>query len=59
MGDDEIKAHVADERAFNIARDQSREHMLQRIRAFRKTLPANWKFDREEANSLESVRFPG
>jgi len=48
---DEIEIHVAGERAFDIARDQSRERALQRIRAFRKTLPAGWKFDRDEANS--------
>jgi antitoxin MazE len=48
---DEIEIHVAGERAFDIARDQSRERALQRIRAFRKTLPADWKFDRDEANS--------
>jgi antitoxin MazE len=48
---DEIEVHVAGERAFGIARDQSHELALQRIRAFRKTLPADWKFDRDEANS--------
>jgi antitoxin MazE len=48
---DEIEIHVAGERAFDITRDQSRERALQRIRAFRKTLPADWKFDRDEANS--------
>jgi antitoxin MazE len=48
---DEIEVHVAGERAFDIARDQSRERALQRIRGFRKTLPADWKFDRDEANS--------
>jgi len=47
---DEVEVHVAGERAFDIARDRSRAHALERIRAFRKTLPADWKFDREEAN---------
>jgi antitoxin MazE len=31
--------------------DSSRERALKRIRAFRKPLPADWKFDRGEANS--------
>ena len=48
---DEVEVHVAGERAFDIARDQSRERALKRIRAFRKTLPADWKFDRDEANA--------
>ncbi len=48
---DEIEVHVVGERAFDIARDQSRERALERIRAFQKTLPPDWKFDRDEANS--------
>jgi antitoxin MazE len=48
---DEIEVHVVGERAFDIARDQSRARALERIRAFRKTLPADWKFDRDEANA--------
>jgi antitoxin MazE len=48
---DEIEIHVAGDRAFDVARDQSRERALERIRAFQKTLPADWKFDRDEANS--------
>jgi antitoxin MazE len=48
---DEIEVHVVGERSFDIARDQSRLRALERIRAFRKTLPADWKFDRDEANS--------
>src|SRR5262249_47141576 len=48
---DEVEVHVAGERAFDIARDRSRQRALERIRAFRKQLPADWKFDREEANA--------
>jgi antitoxin MazE len=44
---DEIEVHVAGKRAFDI----DRERALERIRAFRKPLPADWKFDREEANA--------
>ena len=46
---DEVEVHVAGERAF--ARDRSRARALERIRGFRKQLPADWKFDREEANA--------
>jgi antitoxin MazE len=48
---DEIEVHVVGERAFDIARDASRERALARIRALRKPLPADWKFDRVEANA--------
>ncbi len=47
---DEVEIHVAGERAFGVARDRSRERAMERIRAFNWTLPADWKFDREEAN---------
>jgi antitoxin MazE len=47
---DEVEIHVVGERAFGVARDRSRERALKRIRAFKWTLPADWKFDREEAN---------
>lgn len=48
---DEVEVRVADARTFEVARDHSREPALARIRAFRKDIPADWKFDREEANS--------
>jgi antitoxin MazE len=48
---DQVEVHVMDERTFYIAHDRARERALERIRAFRKPLPADWKFDREEANS--------
>jgi antitoxin MazE len=47
---DEAEIHVAGERTLNIARDRRRERALERLRAFKWTLPADWKFDREEAN---------
>ena len=47
---DEVEIHVVGERAFGVARDRSRERALKRIRASKWTLPADWKFDREEAN---------
>ena len=48
---DNVEVHVVGERAFGIDRDRSRERALERIRAFRKKLPPDWKFDRDEANA--------
>ena len=48
---DEVEVHVVGDRAFGIDRDRSRERALERIRAFRKRLPPDWMFDREEANT--------
>jgi antitoxin MazE len=48
---DQVEVHVVGDRAFDIARDRSRERALALIRAFRKELPPDWKFDREEANA--------
>ena len=48
---DQVEVHVVGDRAFDIARDRSRERVLARIRAFRKAFPPDWKFDREEANA--------
>jgi antitoxin MazE len=47
---DEIEIHVADEREFGVSRKPGREELLERLRAFRGRLPADFKFDREEAN---------
>ena len=48
---DEVEVHVLGERAFAVDRDRSRTRALERIRAFRKPLPPDWKFDRLEANA--------
>ena len=48
---DEIEIHVAGARQFGIARTPSREELLKRLRAFRGRLPADFKFDRDEANA--------
>jgi antitoxin MazE len=47
---DEIDIRVAGERAFDVDRDRSRERALARLRQLRRALPADWKFDRDEAN---------
>ena len=48
---DEVEVHVTGGRAFDIARDRSRERALKRIQALRKDLPPDWKFDRDDANA--------
>jgi len=48
---DQVEVRVAGARAFEVAREQSRERALARIRGFGWKLPPDWKFDREDANS--------
>ncbi len=45
----EIEIHVADARHFDVARKPGREELLRRLHAFRGRLPADFKFDREQA----------
>lgn len=48
---DEIEIHIADAREITIARKPGREDLLKRLRAFRGRLPADFTFDRDEANA--------
>jgi antitoxin MazE len=48
---DEIEIHLAGGRQFGIARKPGREELQQRLRRFRGRLPADFKFDRDEANA--------
>jgi antitoxin MazE len=48
---DEVEIHVADDRRFAVARKPGRDELLKRLRAFRGRLPADFKFDRDEANA--------
>jgi antitoxin MazE len=48
---DVIEIHVADRREFAVSRKPGREELLKRLRTFRGRLPADFKFDREEANA--------
>jgi antitoxin MazE len=48
---DDIEIHVAGRREFAIRRKPGREELLKRLRAFRGRLPADFKFDRVEANA--------
>lgn len=47
---DQIEIHVANERTFEVARDNSREAALEQLRSLRVRLPPGFKFNREEAN---------
>jgi antitoxin MazE len=47
---DEIEIQVADGKTFAVARKPGRDALLKRLRAFRGRLPADFKFDRDEAN---------
>jgi antitoxin MazE len=48
---DEIEIHVADIRELAIGRKPGHEELLKRMRAFRGRLPADFTFDRDEANA--------
>jgi antitoxin MazE len=47
---DEIEIAVESERRFRIARKPDPEALLARLRAFRGRLPADFRFDRDEAS---------
>ena len=48
---DEIEIHVEDARKLAVARKPGRSELLKRLRAFRGRLPADFRFDRDEANA--------
>jgi antitoxin MazE len=48
---DEIEIHVADQREFAVARKPGRDELVGRLRAFRGRLPADFVFDRHDANA--------
>jgi antitoxin MazE len=50
-GGDEIEIHIADARRLAITRKPGRQELLKRLRAFRGRLPADFKFDRDDANA--------
>ena len=47
---DDIEIHVVDSRDLGVARKPGREELVKRLRAFRGRLPADFKFDRDEAS---------
>lgn len=48
---DNIEVLVADERVFQIRKKPGREEVLAKLRRFRGKLPADFIFDREDANA--------
>jgi antitoxin MazE len=48
---DDIEIHVAGAKTFVVARKPGRRELLKRLRAFRGRLPADFKFDRDDANA--------
>lgn len=48
---DEVEVRIADLRELEVARKPDRQQLIKRLHAFRGRLPADWKFDREEANA--------
>lgn len=48
---DEVEIHVLDRLELAVARKPGRAELLKRLRAFRGRLPADFKFDRDEANA--------
>ncbi len=48
---DDVTIRVAEDKAFEVARNDAREKAFERIKAFKLQLPPDWKFDRDEANS--------
>ena len=47
---DDIEVRIADARMFELKRKPGREEFLARLRTFRGTLPADFTFDRDDAN---------
>jgi antitoxin MazE len=48
---DDIELHVAGTREWGVARKPGRAALLTRLRGFRGRLPADFRFDRDEANA--------
>jgi antitoxin MazE len=48
---DQIEIRIAADRVFEVRRDQSKSHMLARLRKLRRPLPPGFVFEREEANA--------
>ncbi len=48
---DDIEVLIADERVFRLRKRPDNDSLLKRLRKFRGKLPADFKFDREDANA--------
>ncbi len=50
---DDIEVRVVQERIFEIAKRPGRQALIERLRAFRGKLPADFVFDRDDANARD------
>lgn len=48
---DEVEIRIAAVRELEISPKPDRQRLIERLRGFRGRLPADWKFDREEASA--------
>jgi len=48
---DELEVHIAGKRESGGSQKPAREDLLRQLRAFRGRLPADFKFDRDEASA--------
>ena len=48
---DDIEVVIADERVFKVRKKPGKKAILKRLRQFRGKLPADFKFDRDDANA--------
>lgn len=48
---DDIEVVIADERVFQVRKKPGKDALLARLRRFRGKLPADFKFDRDDANA--------
>ncbi|MFP4195016.1 MAG: AbrB/MazE/SpoVT family DNA-binding domain-containing protein [Desulfobacterales bacterium] len=48
---DDIEVVIEDERVFQVRKKPDRDALLARLRKYRGKLPADFKFDREDANA--------
>lgn len=47
---DDVNVHIADKRTVEVERNISPDEWMERLRALRGMIPADFKFDRDEAN---------
>ncbi len=50
---DDIEVIIADERVFQVKKKPGNNALLERLRQFRGKLPADFKFDRDDANARD------
>jgi antitoxin MazE len=48
---DDIEVQIADKRVFQLRKKPDNNALLKRLRKFRGKLPADFKFDRDDANA--------